>query len=68
MHDDRQALLSILARLDQLDAEAEMMIGQVANPELLQWAENLRELLAKVGTNVIEQLHWPQEDHEHGNN
>lgn len=55
-NDDRTALLSILARLDQLDAEAEEMIDAVANPELLEWAENLRKILARVQANVVEQL------------
>lgn len=55
-NNDRKALLSILARLDQLDAAAETMLAQVADTELVAWLANMRGLLGELNLNVIEQL------------
>jgi hypothetical protein len=45
MHPDyRQRLLSILARLDQLSTEADAILREPGDTELLPMAEELREL------------------------
>lgn len=56
VNNDRDALRRILARLDQLDAEAETMLAETATTDLLEWWGNMRQILAQVRANVIEQL------------
>lgn len=56
VNDCRKALLSILARLDQLDAEAETMIAEVANTELAEWAGDVRGILTQLSVSVAEHL------------
>lgn len=53
---DRNLLFSLLAQLNQTDAKAEMMIGNVKVAENIGWCENMREVLAQARANVIEHL------------
>jgi hypothetical protein len=53
--DYRQALLTLLARLDQLETGAEEILAEPADTEL-PWAEELRELLVELRAKVEEKL------------
>jgi hypothetical protein len=52
----RQALLTLLARLDQLGTGAEEILAEPADTELLPLAEELRELLVEMRAKVEEKL------------
>ena len=54
--DYRQALHSILSRLDQLGTEAEALLAAPGDTELLPMAEELRELLVDMRAKVEEKL------------
>jgi len=54
--DYRQALLTLLARLDQLGTGAEEILAEPADTELLPWADELRELLAEMRAKVEEKI------------
>jgi hypothetical protein len=53
MHPDyRQALLSLLSRLDQLSTEADAILREPGDTELLPMAEELRELVVDMRAKV----------------
>ena len=52
----RKALLAVLARLDQLQAEAEAILANPGDAEIAAWAEDLREMHVEMQANVEEKL------------
>jgi hypothetical protein len=58
----RKALLALLCRLDQMTTDADAILANPVDTEILPWAEELRELLVELQAKVEEKLdrHCPQ--------
>ena len=52
----RKTLLAVLARLDQLQTEAEAILAEPGDAEIAAWAEELREMHVEMQAKVEEKL------------
>ena len=52
----RKALLAVLARLDQFQAEAEAILADPGDAEIAAWAEELREMHIEMQAKIEEKL------------
>ena len=52
----RNALLAVLAHMDQLQADAEAILAKPGDAEIAAWAEELREMHVEMQAKVEEKL------------